>query len=430
MSDIPLSTLFIVLFFLIFLSSMFSGSETALMTLNRYRMRHKAQMGHRGARAAEHLLTRPDRLIGLILLGNNFTNILASSIATLIALRLGGEEAVAIAAGLLTFVILIFAEVAPKTFAAAQPERIAYPAALIYKPLLKIAYPIVWLVNLIANGLLGRFGISHQDVESGALNRDELRTAVIEAGARIPERHQSMLLNIFDLEDATVEDIMVPRNEVFAINLLDDKDDLPKQITSVRFTQVPVYEDHIDNIIGVMPMRKALLALQQGGLDVDAIRQMLVQPYYVPEGTPLNRQLLNFQRQSEYMGLIVDEYGDLQGMVTLADILEEIVGEFTHDFGLTSREVHPQHDGSFLVDGGANLRDLNRSMSWQLPIDGPKTLSGLIIEYLEAIPEPGTSLLLAGYPVEIVKVKDNVVKTARLIPGARRADITENSPVP
>ncbi|HKK13782.1 MAG TPA: HlyC/CorC family transporter [Gammaproteobacteria bacterium] len=419
MDDIPLSVLFGALVFLIILSAFFSGSETGLMTLNRYRLRHLARARHPGAMRAQRLLERPDRLIGLVLLGNNFVNILASSLSTIIALRLMGEAGIAVAAGLLTLLILIFAEVAPKTLAALHPERIAFPAAYIYVPLLKVLYPLVWVVNAIANSLLRLIGISPEAAEGQSISTEELRTVVVEAGAMIPKRHQRMLLNLLDLEKATVEDIMVPRNEVVGVDLSEPQEQVVNQLRHSQYTRLPVFEESIDNVVGIIHLRNALPLLSRELFEKNDVREIMREPYFIPEGTPLNRQLLNFQRERRRIGLVVDEYGDIQGLVTLEDILEEIVGEFTTDPSATVREIIPQRDGTYLVDAGATVRELNRALQIHLPTGGPKTLNGLILEHMEAIPEPGTSLLLAGYPVEIVQTKDNAVKTARLHPVAR-----------
>ncbi|NKN31741.1 CNNM domain-containing protein [Marichromatium bheemlicum] len=417
MNEFPLLGLFLILFLLILLSAFFSGSETALLTLNRYRLRHQADQGHRGARRARKLLDRPDRLIGLILLGNNFVNIMASSLATVIAIRLGGEAAIGIAAGLLTLVILIFAEVTPKTFATLHPERLAFPAAYVYGPLLKLLYPVVWLVNLFTNGLLRLMGIAPEDGSQGtALSREELRTVVTEAGAMIPERSRSMLLGILDLERATVEDIMIPRNEVDGIDIQDSEEEIIQAIRNTSYTRLPLYDGSIDNVIGVFHARNALHAILEKGLGKEHLRAIARQPYFVPEGTPLYQQLLNFQHIKQRVGLVVDEYGDFQGLITLADLLEEIVGEFTTDPSDSISEIQPAEDGSLLVDCGIGLRELNRVLHWELPTDGPKTLNGLILEYLETIPETDTSLKLCGHPMEIIQTADNGVKTVRILP--------------
>lgn len=386
------------------------------MTLNRYRLRHLAKAQHPGAIRAQALLKQPDRLIGLILLGNNFVNILASSLATIIALRLLGEPGVAVAAGLLTLAVLIFAEVAPKTLAARYPEQVAFPAAFVYVPLLKVLYPLVWLVNLIANGLLRMIGVPFEGEETGALSSEELRTVVAEAGAMIPKRRQQMLLSILDLEKATVEDIMIPRNEIIGLNLNDSREEIQEHLANSQFTRIPVYEGSIDNIMGMLHARQAIHALLQSQADKETLKRYLMPPYFVPEGTPLNQQLLNFQRERQRVALVVDEYGEVQGLVTLDDLLEEIVGEFTTAPDDSVPEIHPQADGSYLVDGSASVRDINRALDLTLPTDGPKTLNGLIIEYLESIPEPGTSLLLAGHPVEIIQTKGTMVRTARIRP--------------
>ena len=423
MSDIPISMLVGMLILLILLSAFFSGSETALMTLNRYRLRHLKDAGHKGAIHAHRLLQRPDRLIGLILLGNNFVNILASSIATVIALRVfGGDRAIAFAAFALTLIILIFAEVTPKTLAALRPEKVAFPAAFIYRPLLKILYPLVWIVNGIANGLLKLLGVSPEEGAGNALSQEELRTVVNEAGAMIPKRHQKMLLSILDLGNATVEEIMIPRHELEGIDLEDPLDEIIQQLQNSFYTRLPVYAGNIDNIIGILHIRSAVHALAHGELTKETIKQILTEPYFIPEGTPLNRQLLNFQREKQGLGLVVDEYGDLLGLVTVSDVLEEIVGEFTTDPSDSVRDVQPQEDGSYLVAGNANVRELVRTLHWELPTDGPRTVNGLIIEHLETIPTPGTSLLISGYPVEVLQTQDNAVKTVRIQPALRREE--------
>ncbi len=414
MSDIPLGALFGALFLLILLSAFFSGSETALMTINRYRLRHLKSEGHKGAIRAHRLLQRPDRLIGLILLGNNFVNILASALATIIALRLGGEGVLALTTGLLTLVILIFAEVTPKTLAALHPERLAFPAAFIYGPLLRILYPLVWVVNSIANALLKTVGVTPEDSEDQILSREELRTVVAEAGAMIPKKHQKMLLSIFDLGDATVEEIMIPRNEVDGIDLEEPLEEIMTEFQNSYYSRLPLYSGSIDNILGIIHIRSAMRAMTQDNFTKESLRNMAKAPYFIPEGTPLSKQLLNFQREKQRFGLVVDEYGDLLGLVTLADVLEEIVGEFTTDPADSIPDVQPQEDGSYLVAGSANIRELVRVYHWELPTDGPRTINGLLLEQLEDIPQPGTSLLIEGYPVEVLQIQDNAVKTVRI----------------
>jgi len=420
LDDIPLGVLFGALVFLIILSAFFSGSETGLMTLNRYRLRHLVRANHAGAVRAQKLLERPDRLIGLILLGNNFVNILASTLTAIIAVRLIGEAGLVIGAALLTVVILVFAEVTPKTLAALHPERVAFPAAFIYGPLLWLLYPFVWAVNIIANALLKVIGVRPEEGAIDALSQEELRTVVLEAGAMIPKRHQDMLLNILDLENVTVEDIMVPRKDVIGIDLEDDWSAIVELITSSQYTRLPVFRDNIDNALGFIHLRRIFPLLKNDKLNKETLEGMIREPVFIPENTPLNRQLLNFQRERRRIGLVVDEYGDIKGLTTLQDILEEVVGEFTTDPSTSIKDYTPQEDGSFLVNGTASVRDLNRALHMDLPTDGPKTLNGLVLEYLEDIPEPGTSLLLSGYPIDILQTKGNLVKTVRIHTTQRR----------
>ena len=421
MDDIPIGALFGALVFLLILSAFFSGSETALMTLNRYRLRHQAEDGHAGARLAEKLLAKPDRLIGLILLGNNFVNILASSLVTLIAIELGGEGAIPAAAGILTLVVLIFAEVAPKTLAAMHPETLAFPAAWVYTPLLRVLFPLVWVVNLLANAVLKVLRIYPEGSEGDALSREELRTVVGEAGAMMPKSHQDMLLSILDLEQVTVDDIMIPRTEIDGINFDEPIADILEQLEQLPYTRVLVYRGSIDQVMGFLHSRKILQAtLDADGLTHGEIEALIREPQFIPKGTPLNRQLLNFQRNKRRSGLVVDEYGDVLGLVTMADILEEIVGEFATDPNDSIADVQPQDDGSFLVAGSANLRELVRTLQWELPTDGPKTLNGLIVEYLQSLPEAGTSVMIAGYPIDVIQTQDNMVRTARIKPLERR----------
>ncbi len=386
------------------------------MTLNRYRLKHLSKNKHKGAMKAAQLLEKPDRLIGLILIGNNTVNVLASSLTTIIALRHGGEGYIAIAAGILILVILIFAEVAPKTLAATHPEKIAFPAAWIYIPMLRVLYPFVLVINAISNLVLRAFGIKLDQEASLSLSREELRTVVNEAGAMIPRKHQKMLLNILDLEQVTVEDIMIPRNDIIGIDLDDDWNDIVNQLINSQYTRLPVFRQSIDNIIGFVHLRKIVRALKSETFNVEDIIKTVRETYFVPEGTVLNKQLLQFQAKRKRIAMVVDEYGDIQGLITLEDILEEIVGEFTTDPSSLGIGIHPQEDGSYLVDGSTHIRAINRMLHCKLPVDGPKTLNGLISEYLESIPESGISMLLAGYPVEIIQVQNNTVKTARVQP--------------
>ena len=405
---------------LLVLAAFFAGSETALMSLNRYRLRHRAKSGNRGARLAETLLAKPDRLIGLILLLSTIVNVTAPMLVGFIALRLGGEFWVACGAVLLTLVLLIFCEVAPKTYGALHPERLALPAAYIYTPLLLLLYPFVWATNLLANGVLRVLGVSQQQA-SHSLSSEELRTVVAEAGAMIPHRHQQMLVSILDLENATVEDIMVPRTEIVGIDVDDDWDKVLGQLRQSQHTRLPVFEGEIDHIIGVLHMKRVAHEMARGRLDREGLIEACNtrDAYFVPSGTTLNAQLLNFQRDKRRMAFVVDEYGDIQGLVTLEDILEEIVGEFTTDPAtMTHKDVHREADGSFVANASTTIRALNRSMRWNLPTDGPKTLNGLIVEFLETIPEPGTTLKLADYMLEVLQTGENAIKTVRIRPPA------------
>jgi Mg2+/Co2+ transporter CorB len=412
--------LFTALATLLFLAAFFAGSETALMRLNRYRLRHRAAEGHRGARLAEALLVHPDRLIGLILLLSTIVNVVTPMLVGYLALRLGGEIWVAFGVFTLTLVMLIFCEVAPKTFGALHPERLALPAAYIYTPLQFLLYPFVWATNLLANGVLRIVGVAREQA-AHSLSSEELRTVVVEAGAMIPRRHRQMLISILDLENATVEDIMVPRNEIVGIDVDDDWDRVLEQLRQSQHTRLPVYQGDIDRIIGVLHMKQVVHELVRGRLDRPTLIQAASarEPYYVPSGTTLNTQLLNFQRSKNRLAFVVDEYGDIQGLVTIDDILEEIVGEFTTDPAtMMHNDVHAEADGSFVANAATTIRALNRSMRWNLPMDGPKTLNGLIVEFLETIPEPGTTLKLADYMLEVLQTADNAIKTVRIRPPA------------
>jgi len=411
----PLGVLIGLLVLLLLLSAFFSGSETALMSLNRYRLRHKARSGHRGAQLAEHLLNRPDRLIGLILLGNNLVNFTAVALVTLIALQVGGEPAVAIGTLLLTVIVLIFSEAAPKTLAALRPERLAYPASYVYYPLLMVAYPVVWLVNIASNSVLWLLGVRSSDAKMHSLTSEELRTIVFEAGSMISRKYRNMLIAILDLEKVSVDDVMVPHNEIVGIDLDESLDEIAAVIRSSEHTRLPVYRDNIDQVVGVLHLRRlAKLASETSFIKAD-IEAALMEPYFVPEGTSLSTQLVQFQRLKQRFALVVDEYGDIQGIVTLEDILEEIVGEFTTDPAAgTDEHIVRESPTTYIVSGAANVRDMNRVMNWDLPTDGPKTLNGLIIEYLETIPESGTGLKIGGYPIEIVASDENRVQTARI----------------
>ncbi|OUR72787.1 magnesium/cobalt efflux protein [Methylophaga sp. 41_12_T18] len=406
--------LFVILFVLLLFSAFFSSSETALMSLNRYRLRHLEHQGHPGAVLASQLLARPDRLIGLILLGNNFVNIFASAIATIIGIKMFGENGIVIATFSLTLIVLLFAEVTPKTLAALHPERVAFPASFILKPLLFLLYPLVWFINAITNRLLALLGVSAEDANSSAINAEELRMALMEAGSIIPKRHKKMLVSILDLEKITVNDVMVPRNEVEGLDITASITEVSRQLSHCAHTRLPVYEDTLDNIIGILHVRKAMHLLAQNNLTKETLNSIVKEAYFVPESTPLNTQLIQFQRLRRRTGLVVDEYGDIIGLVTLEDIFREIVGEFTADSIDEDKDIHPQQDGSYLINGTANIREINRNNHWQLPTEGPKTINGLILEELESIPDPGVSLRINDYVIEVIQTTDNTIKTIRI----------------
>jgi Mg2+/Co2+ transporter CorB len=421
LNEAPLGLLLSVLVALILLSGFFSSSETSMMSLNRYRLKHLSKNNHPGAKRASKLLERPDRLIGLILIGNNLVNILASAIATVIAIQLWGNAGIFIATLLLTLVILIFAEITPKTIAALHPERVAFPASWILIPLLKIFYPLVWLVNSITNALLSLFGIDPATKSEENVSSEELRTIVTDAGQLIPTRHRNMLLNILDLEEVSVDDIMVPRNEVYGIDLSDSDEEILRVVQNSSHTRLPVWQDDINNIIGVMHMRNVSRILAKEGLDRAALQKEMEQTYFIPEGTPLHTQLLNFQQKKHRLAVVVDEYGEVMGLVALEDILEEIVGEFTSNLAEAVDNIYPQRDGSFIISGTATVREVNKSLQWDLPTNGPKTLSGLILEYLESFPDGNVGLTIGNYQLEVLELHSNVVQAARGRPVAPRA---------
>jgi Mg2+/Co2+ transporter CorB len=408
--------LFSILVLMLVMSAFFSGSETALMTLNRYRLRHLVKLKHAGAIKAHKLLQRPDRLLGLILLGNQFANIFAASVTTIIAIRLYPQEesSVAIGAGILTIAMLIFSEVTPKTLAAVKPELLAFPAAWIYTVLLKVFYPIVGFVNVFVNILLRLGGIDvkgnlHHDTQ---LSKDELKNVITEAESLMPVRYQKMLLGILDLESATVEDIMTPRNEIVGIDLESPIEDIITQIKNSPHTQLAVYKKNIDRVVGFLHLRKVLMLINQENFDKHTITGLLSKPVFIPESTPVHTQMLSFKNEKVRIGLVVDEYGDVQGLVTLDDLLQEIVGELLTEDN-TARQ---QSDGSYLVDANITVRELNRVTQWSLPTEGPKTLNGLIIDFMETIPEQGTSIMLHGHSLEIIKRDENTVKLVRFLP--------------
>ncbi|WP_417660078.1 HlyC/CorC family transporter [Pseudidiomarina sp.] len=420
MDEISTSTLLIILGVLLFLSAYFSGSETGMMSVNRYRLRHLAQQGNAGANRVLYLLDRPDRLIGLILIGNNLVNIAASAIATIICLRWFGDAGIVIATFGLTLVVLIFAEVTPKTIAALHPERIAFPSSFVLKPMLTVLYPLVATVNFITNSFMRLLGINPKG-SSGqdALSSEELRTVVNEANSMIPSSHQDMLISILDLEKVTVEDVMIPRADISGIDVQDDVKSIVKQLSQAQYTRILLYRNEIDDAVGFLHARDIMQIMTKNNSDLDKseIVRAARDIYYIPEGTPLNVQLLKFQRNKERIGLVVDEYGDIQGLVTLEDILEEIVGDFTTSIApAPSESTQVQIDGSVHVEGVANIRDLNKEMNWDLPTDGPKTVSGLIIEQLGDIPQRPLCLRINGYAIEVIESSDNLVKLVRVLP--------------
>jgi len=406
--------LFALLFVLLLCSAFFSSSETGLMTINRHRVRHQARLGQRSAKLVQRLLDRPDRLIGTVLLGNNFINVLAASVATVIGLRLYGDDGIAIATGALTLLLLIFGEVTPKTMAALHPERVAFPAAYVLYPLMRLLWPLVLVVNFISNNLLKIFGVSPEDAAEHNISSEELRTIVAEAGALIPQRHQKMLLSILDLEKATVEDIMVPRNEIIGIDLSDPWTVIRDTLTESEHTRLPVYDGSIDQLKGVVHLRRLVGLAADDQLTPDSVLALAREPYFIPEGTPLNQQLLNFQNQKRRIGFVVDEYGDIQGLVTLEDILEEVVGEFTSDPATRMKNVYADADGSYRIAGNVTLRSLNRNLGWKLPVKGPKTINGLLLDHLQSIPQSGKRVSIGRYEFEIIEARSHAVKAVRV----------------
>ncbi|KVW97322.1 HlyC/CorC family transporter [Thiobacillus denitrificans] len=421
MEALSISTLFGLLAGLLFLSAFFSASETAMMAINRYRLRHAAESGVRGAMRAQALLNQTDKLLGVILLGNNLVNIAAATLATIISIRLFGDSdlALSLATLLLTFLILVFSEVTPKVLGASFPERVAYPATLLLTPMLKLAYPVVWFVNLFVQGILRLLRIKPPEPGHGSrLGLEELRTIVLESSGLLPREHHRILVNLLELEDITVDDVMTPRNQIEAIDIEDDPERLRQQISTSHHTRLVVHAGSSDNLLGVLHVRRVLHALTGEELDPQTLKENLEDPYFVPAGTPLFTQLRNFKNSRRRLALVVDEYGELQGLVTLEDLLEEMVGEFTtqapSDMGYLRREA----DGSWLAEGSVLLRHINRKLGLSLPLDGPKTLNGLLLEQFEDIPEAGVSIKLGGVPVEIVQTQDRAVKMARIYPPA------------
>lgn len=410
MDEIPLLSLFGLLGLLIVLSAFFSGSETGLVALNRYRLRHHVQSGHRGARLAQNLLSKPDRMFGLILLGNNLVNIMAASIATVIALRLLGEAGIWVATFALTLIILIFAELTPKTLAALNPQRIAYPASYLLTPLLRLLYPLVWLINVASALIMKPFGVRMDGVHPEALSREELRLLVQEGGRHISLNHQRMLINILDLEHGTVDDVMVPRQDIVGIDLDESWETILQTLTQSIFTRLPVWQGDLDQVLGILHIRSVLGRLAQGRLDRDSLRKAVRPAYFIPEGTTLTQQMLEFQGREQRMGLVVDEYGDIQGLLTLDDILEEIVGEYTTEGDSRQKLIRKLDHERWVIDGAAAVRTINRHLHWDLPTGGAKTLNGLILEHLESIPDGHTCIRIDDLILTIVDMVDTRIR--------------------
>lgn len=418
MNDVPISILFAILFALLVCSAFFSSSETGMMALNRYRLKHLVKKGHKGARRAAELLDRPDRLIGVILTGNNLVNFAAASISTILAQRIwhqNPELGITIMTITFTMIVLIFAELTPKTLAATHPEKVAFTASYLLKFLQWALSPFVLIVNTISNGLLRLMNVNVNDAGKDHLSREELRTLVHEAGGMIPKRHQHMLLGILDLERVTVNDIIVPKHDVIGIDLDDEWSSILETLRTSQHTRLPVYKGGLNHVIGVLHLRSVARLLGKEDFTKAELLQETREPYYIPENTPLHTQLYNFQREQRRFALVVDEYGDIQGIATLEDILEEIVGEFTTDMAAASRDIHPQADGSYIINGTCAIRDLNKALGWDLPTSGPKTFNGLVIEILEHIPDSNVCLKIKErYLVEIIKINENTVKSAKV----------------
>ena len=381
-----------------------------MMAINRYRLKHLVKEKNRSARRVTKLLERTDRLLGVILIGNNFTHTLATAIATVIAIRIWSESAVLAVTVFMTIVMIIFAEVMPKTIAALKPESIAFPASYFLKPLSKILSPLVTLVTLVSNGVTKLLGINLNDAEKEELKPEELRTLL--QTSRVPKRQENMLMGIFDMDYLSVNDVMIPKNEIVGIDLKDDIQTIVKNLNKVRYTYIPIYKDSIDNISGFLSSNRKADFLSLENPSKTLLKTLVENPLFIPENTPLNKQLSNFQLEKRRIGLIVDEYGDIEGLITLRDILEIIVGEITSD-NLEKMDIMPQADGTFMIEGGMMIRDINRRIDWDLPTDGPKTLSGLILETAQSIPESNVGITIGPYRLETVLIRDNVVKMAK-----------------
>ena len=417
MEQIPLATQLVALAVLLIFSGLFSIAETSMIALNRYRLRAMVKLGNRAAKRVAELLERTDRLLGVILLGNNLVNIAAAVLTSVITIGLFGRNEYALMAstGGLTFLVLVFAEITPKVIGAAYPERIALPLSYVLGPLLKVLYPIVWFVNLFSSSILWVLRIRPPSgAEMQRLSQEELRTLVLEHSHFLPKKHQSILVNLFDLERITIEDVMTPRTQIEAIDLDAPAETLVGQLTTSYHTRLVAYRGELDNVVGIVHLRRALSALADGRLDKPALEAVIAEPYFVPADTPAFAQLQYFQENQQRLALVVDEYGDLLGLLTLEDIIEEIIGEFTTTAPLRASSYAWSAGDTAIVEGSSSLRELNRKLGLAFPLDGPKTLNGLILEHFQDIPEAGVSLKIHGVPMEVVQTQDRVVKTVRL----------------
>ena len=423
MESIPLSAQYTALGILLLISAVFSIAETSMMALNRYRLKALVRLGNRGAIITTELLARTDRLLGVILLGNNLINAAAAVLVSVITVRLFGDNEIALAVGtvVVTFLILVFSEITPKVIGATYAEQIALPLAFVLKPLLKALYPVVWFVNLFVQSLLWLSRLKPARATDNKMTPDELRTLVLEAGNYIPKKHQSILLNLFDLESITVNDVMTPRNQIEAIDIDASPELLRQQIATAYHRRIPLYQGQPDNIIGIILLRKVLAISPDDEINAAILREIMREPYFIPSGTPLFTQLQQFQEHQDRLGFVVDEYGELVGLLTLEDIVEELIGEFSTHSPLQPAHFHRQEDGSYVVEGSSLLRELNRKLGYHFPLDGPKTLNGLILEHFRDIPEPGTSARITGHRMDIMQTHDRVVKAVRLAAPAEAA---------
>ena len=419
MDEIPLPLQLGALAILLMISAFFSIAETSLMSLNRYRLRHLVRDGHRGARLASQLLSKTDKLLGVILLGNNFANAASATLVTVISVELFGEGQLVLMFGTLavTFAILVFSEISPKVIAAAYPEKLAFFSSYLLYPLLKLAYPAVWFINLFVSGVLRILGIKINFADtSHAITMEELRSIVSDAGSYIPKKNRTILLNLFDLEKITVDDVMTAHPQIEAIDFDAPLETILQHISTSHHTRLPVRQGPTEEIIGIIHIRKVMNQLRNGELDLNMLREVISEPYFIPSGTPLYTQMQQFQEKQQRIALVVDEYGELKGLVTLEDILEEIIGDFTTQSPLRTSTYRQEEDGSWLVDGSSSLRDLNKKLGLKLPLEGPRTLNGLVLEHFEDIPEPGTSFKIGSHTLEIVQTQDRIVKSVRIYP--------------